>query len=164
MVPRSALFAFVLLAGCGSGEVGNRADKAVETAVQTATLTGLYEASGGASPSQLCVVDRGAGNARFGIVLRGSGESVCSGAGSAVLRGSAVILTMAGDEACTIEGQFAERRLTLPAQLPAGCSYYCSPGATMAGAGFVKVGGSVQDAMRARDLIGDPLCAGMGAP
>jgi hypothetical protein len=30
----------------------------------------------------------------------------------------------------------------------------------MAGAGFNKVGGAAEDAMRARDLVGDRLCDG----
>ena len=174
MAGRCAFLALSLLAGCGPddgtdrarspGESDDRSTTPAEAAVQTADLTGLYQSGGGAEPSQLCVLDRGTGNARFGLVLRGPGEGVCSGAGAAVRRGESVALTMEGDEPSAIEARLAGRRLTFPAELPAGCAYYCGSGATMAGAEFAKVGGTAQDAMRARDLVGDPLCAGMGTP
>ena len=174
MAGRCALLALLLLAGCGPDEGGNRARapgesgergrSPAEAAIQTADLTGLYESRGGAEPSQLCVLDRGTGNTRFGLVLRGSGEGACSGAGAAVRRGESVTLTMEGDEPCAIEARLAGGRLAFPAELPAGCAYYCGSAATMAGAEFAKVGGTAQDAMRARDLVGDPLCAEMGTP
>lgn len=155
---RSSLIPILLLAGCGSGDPGNdsaAADRATRAAVQTATLTGLYQSAAG-QPSQLCIVDSGTGEARFGLVTRASGD--CSGAGTALRQGGVLRLAMAGDERCTIEARIHGTQVALPATLPPGCSYYCAPGARMAAAAFDKVGGTAEDAMRARDLAGDPLC------
>lgn len=131
--------------------------------VQTATLTGLYEGPAGAGGrSQICMVDRGAGSTRFGIVLRGPGSESCSGDGGAVRQGNILRLNMAGDEACTIEARIEGGRIAFPATTAPGCAYYCSRGARFAGASFDKTGGSAEDAMRAEDLVGDRLCAGAG--
>ncbi|MEA3017715.1 MAG: hypothetical protein QOI38_2437 [Sphingomonadales bacterium] len=132
-------------------------------AVQTATLTGLYEgpaAAGGRS--QMCMVDRAAGGTRFAIVLRGPGSESCSGDGSAVRQGNVLRLNMAGDEACTVEARIEGGRIAFPATTAPGCAYYCSRGARFAGATFDKTGGRAEDAMRAEDLVGDRLCAGVG--
>lgn len=130
--------------------------------VQTTTLTGLYEGGTGQPRSQLCVVERAGGEGRFGMVVHGAGGQSCAGSGAAVRQGPAVRLSMQGDEACTVTAQLQGTRLVLPAQLPAGCNYYCSRGATLAGAAFDKTGGTAEDAMRATDLVGDRLCAGTG--
>lgn len=141
------------------------APAAAPQAVQTATLTGLYESIGTAgSRSQMCMVDRGAGGGgtRFAIVLRGPGSETCSGDGSAVRQGGVLRLNMAGDEACAIEARIEGGRISFPPATPAGCAYYCSRGARFAGAAFDKTGGTAEDAMRAEDLVGDRLCAGAG--
>ena len=156
---------FCLAAGCGQqgGEPGNGAATAPPAAqrgpVQTATMTGLYE-TGGTPPSQLCITEQGRA-ARFGLVIRRNGRPGCSGAGTAVRSGATLRLTMNGDSPCAIEARLEGGRLTFPASLPAGCSYYCAPGAA-AGAGamtFEKTGGTSADARRARDIVGDPLCS-----
>ena len=131
-------------------------------AVQTASLTGLYEGGPAERRNQLCVIDRATGDARFGLVLWGPGSEGCSGAGSAVRRGDALRLTMSGDEPCAIDARIEGTRVSFPAQLPPGCAYYCSRGARIAGAAFDKTGGTAEDAMRAQDLAGDRLCAGAG--
>jgi hypothetical protein len=88
--------------------------------VQTATLTGLYEA-GLSPPSQLCITERGRA-ARFGLVIRRNGRAGCSGAGAAVRNGAALRLTMNGDSPCTIEARIDGGRVTFPESLPSGCS------------------------------------------
>ncbi len=125
--------------------------------VQTATLTGLYESGTPPQRSQMCMVEQG-GSARFGLVSWSAPGESCSGAGTAVRSGNALRLTMQGDEPCTIEARIEGTRVTFPANLPAGCAYYCSRGARLAGASFDKTGGTEADAARAEDLIGDPLC------
>ncbi|HWT12632.1 MAG TPA: hypothetical protein VN231_07755 [Allosphingosinicella sp.] len=155
----------LLLAGCGTGAgtgnsdgAGNGADEAVRAAVQTATLTGLYEGGAGPRRNQLCIVDRAAGDARFGLVLWGRSDSSCSGAGAAVREGALLRLAMEGDGSCEVAAAIEGGRVVFPAVVPAGCSYYCGGGATLAGAAFDKVGGTAEDALRASDLVGDPLC------
>lgn len=124
---------------------------------QTATLTGLYESGTAPARSQICMIES-AGRARFGLVARLPGGESCSGSGTATRSGSALRLVMEGDEACTIDARIDGTRVAFPAQLPAGCSYYCSRGGRLAGAAFDKTGGTEADARRAEDLVGDPLC------
>ena len=160
--PILVLTSALLLIGCGTGDPANdsaRADRAAKATVQTATLTGLYEGRSGAEqPNQLCILDQGTGDARFGLVLWGEGDNSCSGDGIAVRQGEMLRLDMAGDEECRIEARIAGTRVTLPASLPEGCAYYCASGARLTAAAFDKVGGTAEDAARARDLVGDPLC------
>ena len=148
----------------GSAAAGGAAGNAATVplaAVQTANLTGLYEGGAEARRNQMCVIDRGSGDARFGLVVWGAGENGCSGSGAAVRQGDALRLTMSGDEACTIQARIEGTRVTFPAQLPPGCSYYCGRGAALAGVTLNKTGGTAEDAMRAVDLVGDRLCAGI---
>jgi hypothetical protein len=157
------LLATCLAAGCGKGgeappNGGQGAAPAPPAApVQTATLAGLYE-SPDSPPGQLCITEQGRA-ARFGLVTRRGGRPGCSGAGTATRAGGTLRLVMDGESACVIEARLDGASLTLPASMPAGCAYYCAPGATAAGAVFVKTGGAHADAQRARDLVGDRLCA-----
>ena len=155
--------AIMLAAACGQGgqpsgnPVANRGASAQPSApVQTATLTGLYQESGNA-PSQLCIIEEG-GTARFGLVKRSIGVPVCSGAGTVTRRGATLQLVMTGEASCTIEAQLEGRELTVPT-LPRSCSYYCSPGGGAGGIALTKIGGTREDAMRARDPVNGQLCA-----
>ena len=157
------LLACFLAAGCEqeSASPGNGATNRIVTApapgpVQTATLTGLYE-SAGAAPSQLCITEQGRA-ARFGLVTRQNGRPGCSGAGTATRNGATLRLVMNGESACAIEARLDGARVTFPAGLPRGCAYYCAPGAGAGGTAFAKTGGTREDAARARDIVGDPLC------
>ena len=158
------LLACILAAACRQ-EGGNQVNRTAGPAeiapdpvmVQTTTLTGLYESRGN-PPSQLCITERG-NAARFGLVTREGGGPGCSGAGTVVRAGSILRLTMAGDSACTIEARIESGRVTFPASLPQGCAYYCRPGARTAGLLLAKTGGTREEALRARDIVGDSLCA-----
>lgn len=154
----------LLLAACGtSPDADNRVEEAppAEAAVQTAELTGLYE-SADTRPDQMCMIDSGVGNTRFGLVVWGENLHSCSGIGDAVREGDRLRLAMAGDSECVIEARIEGTAVTLPDTLPEGCAYYCGARARLSGATFEKTGGEAADALRAVDLIGDPLCAGMG--
>ncbi len=155
----------LLLANCG-GRSEHSADppgKEVADRVQTASPIGLYEGGAQASPSQLCLVEQ-AGEMRFGLVLYASDGRSCSGAGRASQEGGALRLEMAGDSPCTIAPVIAGRELRFPASVASECAYYCAAGASLAGARFLKTGGSARDAVRARDLVGDPLCEAPESP
>lgn len=159
----------VALSACGTGEDDSRnaagpdaaAGNAVADAVRTAGLTGLYEGGQAGTPSQLCIVDRGSGDARFGLVVWGANTHSCSGTGSATQEGEVLRLAMAGDESCTIEARIQGGTITLPAEVAPGCAYYCGARASLGGASFKLRGGTPQDAMKAKDLVGEPLCEGM---
>lgn len=153
--------ALAFAAACGTGGDGNEtgAPGAREAAVQTAELTGLYEGAGeGDRRDRICMVARGSGNTRFGIVTWGPEDRNCSGAGEAVRDGNVLRLSMAGDEECVIDAAIDGTTVTLPATPPQGCAYYCGPGESLAGKAFEKTGGTAEDALRATDLVGDPLC------
>ena len=162
---KKRLFLLLLpLAGCGTGDApGNGASaEAPAKAVQTSELTGLYESGDGPQRNQMCIVDRATGDSRFGLVVWGPEQRSCSGSGQATREGNVLRLAMTGDEQCVIEARIDGTRVTLPQTLPAGCSYYCGAGAQMTGAAFNKTGGTAQDALRAVDLVGDPLCGSAG--
>lgn len=166
---KKILIALALLSACGTSEdeaadkagAEAQADDAVADAVQTAGLTGLYESKAGDQSNQLCVIDRGSGDARFGLVVWGGNMHSCSGTGSAVREDEILRLTMAGDETCTIEAAIDGGVVTLPDTVGDGCAYYCGARARLAGATFTRTGTAAEDAMKAVDLVGEPLCAGM---
>ena len=162
---RSTIFlvaATWLVAACGTGSERGRepaAEPVVRSEVQTTTIVGLYESGRGPQRSELCIVDGAAGRSRFGLVVRTPNGGTCSGAGAATREGATMRLEMAGNQSCTIAAVLDGGRTIFPAALPAGCAYYCAPAASMAGAVLVKTGGTEEDALRARDLVGAPLCA-----
>lgn len=155
------LIALIMVAGCGAEGGGDETGTKGGEAVQTASLTGLYEGGATNRPNQMCVIEREGGNAQFGLVVWGADLHSCSGAGQAVKEGNVLRLTMAGDESCAIEARMENGTFTLPATVPEGCAYYCGARAQLGGASFAKKGGTVEEAMKAKDLVGEPLCAGI---
>jgi hypothetical protein len=121
------------------------------------SLAGLYEGGSGAQKNQMCIVEKG-GDTQFGLLVWGGNMHSCSGAGRAARKGGRLILTMTGDETCTIDASLQDGIVTLPASLPLGCAYYCGARASLAGASFKKSGSSEADSKKAKDIAGDPLC------
>jgi hypothetical protein len=158
---RQVLMALVLVAGCGAGsDQGNEAGRTKAGTVPITGLAGLYEGGTSIRPNQMCMIER-EGEASFALVVWGANMHSCAGSGKAVREGDTVRLTMAGDETCAIEARISGATLTLPETLPQGCSYYCGAQAKMAGTSFAKKSSQVEDAMKAKDLVGEPLCGGM---
>jgi hypothetical protein len=160
-----AVMILISLAGCRRGEGdGNGAAPAAGAAsgpVQTQTLTGLYEGGEGSRRNQMCMIEREGRGTSFGFVTWGPGDRNCSGSGTATREGNVLRLRLDGDESCALEARIEGRRVTLPTNIPAQCqAYYCGSGAQISGAAFDKVGGGEPDALRAVDLVGDPLCGG----
>lgn len=149
----AALVLLIALSGCGedAGTVG-------AGSTGEAGLTGLYESGEGPRRNQICLAERD-GAARFGLVVwAGEGNNSCTGKGRVTRQGDRLSLAMQGDETCAIEARIEGDSIALPASLPEGCAYYCGPGAEMAGTRFDRTGSSDDDARRAVDLVGDPLC------
>jgi len=150
----TAFLPILLLATCGEpGGGNNAAAPGPGAAVQTETLTGLYESGAGEAGSRMCVIGE-----RFGLVVVGDGERTCSGAGTVSREGDRLRFVMTGSEACTIEARIDGTRVGFASGQPAGCAYYCADGAVFAGAALSKVGGTEEDARRAEDLVGGRLC------
>lgn len=163
---QAPLILAVLLTACGGsggggasgGGGGEHAGSETRSAVQTADLTGLYEAEpGGGQRARMCMTRDPKGTVSFGIVTETPSGS-CGGAGVAVRTEGVLRLTMAGDQQCVIDAPIAGTAVTMPAAVARGCAYYCAPGASLAGETFEKTGGTAGEAMRALDLAGGPLC------
>jgi len=168
---RAALFLFLLLAGCSPKSEDNRQPQARRTyfpdfhfsrQARLASIEGLFEGGSGAGADQLCIIDR-RGHPQFGLVIRGSGNRSCSGAGSARRRGEKVQLTMTGDSPCTLDGRISGKTITLEDQPPSGCTYYCGGGASFAGVALSQSSAGEKAAMKAKDLVGEPLCGGLAS-
>ncbi len=158
---RRYLLALLLVAGCGSqDESGNRASVPEEAPPISASgnLIGLYEGGTAAQPDQLCMIDEGEAPARFGLVVWGSNDHSCLGAGEAVREGDNLRLTMAGDSTCRIDARIEGGNIVLPAQVPEGCAYYCGARARFAARTLTRKGVDEAAARKATDLAGDPLC------
>lgn len=150
-------------AGNAADPGGNMAETTASTATKPGaaitTLTGLYEGPGQAGrTSQMCMVDPAGETARFGLVVWGANDHSCSGSGTATRSGTRLQLKMTGDEACTIEATIEGGTVVLPDRVPDGCAYYCGARARLSGARLTQVGTGRDDAAKARDLVGDPLC------
>lgn len=169
---RHYLIAVALLAGC-SPEFGAGTDPANQTRGDSApdapapvpatgsSLVGLYEGGPATARDQICMVERD-GETRFGLVLWGANGHSCSGSGTARREGQGrVILEMAGDSPCTVEARFEGGSLDLAVDQQEGCAYYCGARARLNGAELVRTGAAEADAMRAKDLVGEPLCRGV---
>jgi hypothetical protein len=163
---KKSLLILLLLAGCGRGdrEADNDAaaqpgssDAAAPAPAAGDSLAGLYEGGEGPQKNQLCMIEK-AGTTQFGLLVWGANLHSCSGAGEAVREGERLALKMTGDEACTIEAAMKDATIVLPQSLPSGCAYYCGARASLAGASFTRTGATRDDAMKAQDIAGDPLC------
>lgn len=161
----------LLLADCGDGgstEKPGEPHAAAETPQPVfradgalADLTGLWEAGAMRTRSQMCVIETGSAPTRFALVFRAEVDRSCSGGGTLRRVDGGLRFTMAGESDCAFDATLDGRTITVAENVPAGCAYYCTAGTSLQGARFTLVAASVEDARRARDLVGEPLC---GAP
>ena len=157
---------FLLLGGCGSEKEPQNANQIAAKAPEPvfrpdgglADLTGLWEDGPFAARSQMCIVESSGGPARFALVRWGEGNRSCSGGGTIQRTGETLRFTMAGESGCVFDARLDGMALTIGGTVPSGCAYYCTAGTSLAGASFTLVAPSVEDARRARDLVGEPLC------
>lgn len=168
---RAALFLFLLMAACSPKSEDDPQPQARRTYLpdfhfsrhtRLESIEGLFEGGSGASADQLCIIDR-KGHPQFGLVIRGLGNRSCSGAGSARRRGNNLQLTMTGDSPCTLDGRITGKTITLGSRPPGGCSYYCGGGASFAGVALSQSNAGEKAAMKAKDLVGEPLCGGLAS-
>lgn len=106
----------------------------------------------GEARDRLCIAGE-AGNYRAGLITFAADDVNCSASGRVEVQDGQITLVPRGEGACriplTIEGNTVRI-----GELPGACSYYCGPGATMAGISFnrANMGATVVD------IAGDPLC------
>jgi len=106
----------------------------------------------GAGRDRLCIAGE-ASASRAGLITYGEDNVNCSAAGSLQRSGQGWLLVPKGEGDCRIPIEIAGDRARID-PMPAACSYYCGPGATMAGKTFNRA----ETASKAVDLAGDPLC------
>jgi hypothetical protein len=164
------LVAALLVTACGGGgeDKGNQASPSAQGSGGGAdpakpigasdSLTGLYELKSGGLPSQLCIIQRGGGAARFGLNIWGANMHACSGAGTVERKGSKLTLVMAGDRSCTVDAAIEGNAIRLAGKVPEGCAYYCGKNVAMTGISLARSGNTEADALKARDVVDEPLC------
>lgn len=111
--------------------------------------TGTFAGEG---RDRLCIAGE-PGNYRAGLIAYGEGDVNCSATGRVEAQGEGIALVPRGEGECRIP-LAVDGDVVRIGQVPASCSYYCGPGATMAGKSYsrAEVGSQVAD------LAGDPLC------
>jgi hypothetical protein len=115
-------------------------------------LAGIYAGQG---RDGLCIVaPLGSEKLGVGIVTYGVGNNNCTLTGELRSADDKVTVYADHDDACHFELRQANGALILPQEIPAACSYYCGPGASLAGKRFEKR----EAASVPKDFGGDPLC------
>jgi hypothetical protein len=110
--------------------------------------TGTYSGGGG---DRLCIAGE-AGAYRSGLIAYGQNDVNCSASGSLEPAGAGWVLIPKGEGPCRIPLQVQGNVATI-GQPPEACTYYCGPGADMAGRTYRRSLGA-----KAVDFAGDPLC------
>jgi hypothetical protein len=163
---KKSLIVLALVGGCGASDRdsanavqanGASGAPAQESAAPASSpLAGLYQSGSDDRPNQLCILPK-KGKDQFALLVWGPNMKSCSGAGTVSKQGDTLRLQMTGDSECTIDAKLEGGKIVMPANIPAGCSYYCAPGVPLAGATLTRIGGP-DSARKAKDFVGEPLC------
>ena len=127
----------LLLAACS--------DQSADPRLATGTFAGEGR-------DRLCLAGE-PGNYRGGLIAFGEGDVNCSASGKIEIQGDQLALVPSGEGECRIP-LTVEGNLVRVGEVPASCSYYCGPGATLSGKRYNRsdMGAAVTD------LAGDALC------
>ena len=134
---RSILILAPLLASCSPDDA------------QPSLATGAFAGEG---RDRLCIAGDPSAY-RAGFIAYGTGDANCSAAGRLEQAGTGWVLVPKGEGECRIPLEIEANKVKI-GQPAAACSYYCGPGATLAGKALNRAG---MDA-KAVDFAGDPLC------
>lgn len=135
---RSILPCFILLAACSQGQ---------ESAPTIAT--GAFAGEG---RDRLCIAGE-PGSYRGGFISYAAGDANCSASGKIETANGTIALVPRGEGDCRIALAIDGSTVRI-GDVPTSCSYYCGPGAAMAGKTFTRA----EAEGSATDLAGDPLC------
>ena len=113
---------------------------------------GLAGSYSGESRDRLCIGGE-VEERRAGLIVYGASDPNCSASGRLEKADTGLSLIPAGDRECRIPLS-VQRNVVTIGQVPATCSYYCGPGATMTGKSFTKDAATTP----VTDFAGDPLC------
>jgi hypothetical protein len=116
---------------------------------EPALATGTFAGEG---RDRLCVAGA-PGNYRGGLIAFGTGDVNCTASGRIESQDGQFVLVPRGEGPCRI-ALTIEKNVVRIGQVPAACSYYCGPGATMAGKSYSRS----DIGSKPTDLAGDPLC------
>ena len=111
--------------------------------------TGTFAGDG---RDRLCIAGE-AGSYRAGLIAYGEGDVNCSASGRIESQDGKLALVPRGEGSCRIPLSIEGNAVRI-GEVPAACSYYCGPGAAMAGKTYNKA----DMGAAAVDLAGDPLC------
>ena len=131
-------------AACSQDPQASPSENASST--EASATPAQYASYAGARRDRLCL---GGPNADAAVVSHGAGDASCLARGR--IENGALIPT--GDESCRIPIDQQGDRITIGTP-PANCSYYCGPGASLAGKTFTRM----EKAEQVNDIAGDPLC------
>ena len=111
--------------------------------------TGTFAGEG---RDRLCIAGE-PGSYRGGVTAFGAGDINCSASGKIEMQAGQFFLVPRGEGDCRIP-MTIEGNIVRIGDVPAACSYYCGPGASLAGRTFNRA----EMGSKAVDLAGDPLC------
>jgi len=108
----------------------------------------------GARKDRLCIAGEGEA-LRAGLIAYAPDTAAnCSLSGKLAKTADGWTLTPKGEGACQVGLGIAGDKISITS-IPASCSYYCGPGASLAANAFTRKA----KATPAADLAGDPLCS-----
>jgi hypothetical protein len=120
-----------------------------QEATQPSLVTGTFAGEG---RDRLCIAGE-PGAYRAGLIAYGADNVNCTAAGRLERAGTGWALIPRGEGHCRIPIEI-DGNVVRIGQLPAACSYYCGPGASLAGKAYIRA----DMGAKAVDLGGDPLC------
>lgn len=120
-----------------------------QEAAQPSLATGTFAGEG---RDRLCIAGE-PGTYRAGLIAYGQGDTNCSAAGRLEQAGASWALVPKGEGDCRIPLEVDGNTVRIGPP-PAACSYYCGPGASLAGKSYNRS----DMGSKAADLAGDPLC------
>ena len=120
-----------------------------QEAAPPSLATGTFAGEG---RDRLCIAGE-PGAYRAGLIAYAEGKVNCSAAGRLEQAGARWALVPKGEGDCRIPVEL-DGNIVRIGQPPAACSYYCGPGASLAGKAYNRA----DMGAKAVDLAGDPLC------